>query len=237
MVRDSFFDEVMGCEPAEERDGVRVGVADEIDAWFADASHGNDASGSHNETESGRELVGAASLPAQHHLIHPSGHARHARRGVRGRRRTRGREEGHRSRVRSLAVAGLAVAWLLALAIVVLPARAPAPHAAARPAIASHSAAPRPTRVAQERRGRAASPHAALTLAHRRTGARERRAAARRADQRSAAKPSRAVRAHTPFSAPTLADTNPPTQRPRPRLTPVQAEKRKPPAASGEFEP
>ena len=237
MVRDPFFDEVIGCELADERDGAPVGVVHEIDAWFTDASHGNDVSASYSETESGRELVGAAALPAQCQLIHPSGHGRHARGGVRGRGRTRRREEGHGSRVRYLAVVGIAVASLLALAIVILRARPPAPDAAARPAIAGNSAASRPTRVAQQRRERVYARRASRTLAHRRTVARERRAATRRAGRRSAVRRQRAARVHTPSNAPTLTVTNPQTERPHPRLSPVQPEKRKPPAATGEFEP
>lgn len=236
MVSDPFFDEVIGCEPAEERDGAPVGVVHEIDAWFADASRGNDVSASHSETESSRQFVGAAALPAQRQLIHPSGHGRHARGGVRGRGRTRSREEGHGSRVRSLAVVGIAVASLLVLAVVVLPARPPAPDAGARPAIASNSAASRPTRVAQQRRERAASRSATRTLAHHRTVARERRAA-RRADRRSAVKRQHTAGVHPPSNAPTLAVTSPPAQRQHPRLTPLQPEQRKPPAATGEFEP
>jgi len=133
----------------------------------------------------------------------------------------------------------MAFASLLALAVVVLPARAPAPDEAARPGITSNSGASRPSssRADEQRRERADEQRASRTLAHRRTVARERRAETRRADRRSAVRRQRAARVHTPSNAPTLTVTNPQTERPQPRLSPVQSEKRKPPAATGEFEP
>ena len=245
MVRDPFFDEVIGaasCEPAEECDGAPVGIVDEIDAWFADASRGDDVSVSPSETESGRELIGAAALPPRSQPVHPGGQRRPAartRRAGRGRRWSRRSEDERGSRVRPVGLACMAFVSLLAVAVVVLPARPPAPDEAARPGITSSLGASRPSssRADEQRRERADARRASRTLAHRRTVARERRAATRRADRRSAVRRQRAARVHTPSNAPTLTVTNPHTERPHPRLSPVQPEKRKPPAATGEFEP
>lgn len=242
MVRDPFFDEVIGaasCEPAEECDGVPVGVVDEIDAWFADASRGDDVSVLPSETESGRELIGAAALGPRSRPVHQGGQRRPAARTGSGRRRSRRLEQGHGSRVRPVGLACMAIASLLAMVVVILPARPPAPDQAVHPGITSRLGASRPTssRADEQRRERADARRASRTLAHRRTVARERRAETRRADRRSAVRRQRAARVHTPSNAPTLTVTNPHTERPHPRLSPVQPEKRKPPAATGEFEP
>ena len=235
MIRDPFFDEVIG----EDRDVAPVGVVDEIDAWFADASRGTDVSASRSETESGPDLIGAAALPLRSQPVHLGGQRRPAARTGSGRRWSRRLEQGRGSRVRLVALACMAFASLLALAVVVLPARSSAPDEAARPRIARSSGAAYLSglRVERQRPARAAQRRASRTLAHRRTVARERRAATRRADRRSAVRRRRAARAPAPSNAPTLAVMNPHTERPHPRLSRVQPEKRKPLAATGEFEP
>ena len=245
MVRDPFFDEILGAtcsESREESHVAPVAVSAEIDAWFADASRGSDVAAWAADAGSSRAPIGTAALSSQRDLVQQRGGRRLAMRSgpaTRGRRRARCSEQGPRSRVRPLVLLGIAIASLLAAAIVILPARSSAPDEAARPRIAHSSGAAYLSglRVERQRPARAAQRRASRTLAHRRTVARERRAATRRADRRSAVRRQRAARVHTPSNAPTLTVTNPHTERPHSRIFPVQPEKRKPPAATGEFEP
>jgi len=245
MVRDPFFDEILGAtcsESREESHVAPVAFGGEIDAWFADASRGSDVAASAADAGSSRAPTGTAALPSQRDLVQRRDRRRLAVRrvpAIRGRRRARRSEQGPRSRVRPLVLLGIAIASLLAAAIVILPAGSSAPDEAARPRIARSSGAAHLSglRVERQRAARTAQRRASRTLAHRRTVARERRAETRRADRRSAVRRQRAARVHTPSNAPTLTVTNPQTERPQPRLSPVQSEKRKPPAATGEFEP
>lgn len=235
-----FFEDAHG-QLAETSRPDHERVANEIDAWFADASLEVSVSAPDGRPESSPALVGAAGLLPQTSVVQPCRPSRPVvsrGRAKQGLHRTRRSERAHRLRLPARVLVLLAVGTVLLAVLVMLAPRSSSPdEAASRSTVSTRTVIATGVLAEQHRRERARARRAERALTRRRAAARGRGAASRRADHRRAKQRDQPVPVRTPQRVPASQVAEPPAARPQLQRPTPSVPTRDPPAATAEFEP